>query len=212
MLFWMFTRDRWVERGEHLFAVWRLMLLLLLPFLWLCWFFVPHIFFPSRYYILVGKTSSLSLLCVSTWCAIVGVSYALAYFKFSNIPYSHISTYENLMHGNPVWYTCYIPTHRPHSFLISHFFFTHYLLPRRNIIPYICCVCAFFDFTSLSFSISILSFGFMTFYVFSPGFALQLFFLIQFNLNINYVRGIRCMLEIFMQSACTAITSSRTSP
>lgn len=212
MLFWMFTRDRWVERGEHLFGVWRLMLLLLLPFLWLCWFFVPHIFFPSRYYILVGKTSSLSLLCVSTWCAIVGVSYALAYFKFSNIPYSHISTYENLMHGNPVWYTCYIPTHRPHSFLISHFFFTHYLLPRRNIIPYICCVCAFFDFTSLSFSISILSFGFMTFYVFSPGFALQLFFLIQFNLNINYVRGIRCMLEIFMQSACTAITSSRTSP
>lgn len=176
MLFWMFTRDRWVERGEHLFAVWRLMLLLLLPFLWLCWFFVPHIFFPSRYYILVGKTSSLSLLCVSTWCVIVGVSYALAYFKFSNIPYSHISTYENLMHGNPVWYTCYIPTHRPHSFLISHFFFTHYLLPRRNIIPYICCVCAFFDFTSLSFSISILSFGFMTFYVFSPGFALQLFF------------------------------------
>lgn len=133
-------------------------------------------FFPSRYYILVGKTSSLSLLCVSTWCVIVGVSYALAYFKFSNIPYSHISTYENLMHGNPVWYTCYIPTHRPHSFLISHFFFTHYLLPRRNIIPYICCVCAFFDFTSLSFSISILSFGFMTFYVFSPGFALQLFF------------------------------------
>lgn len=43
--------------------------------------------------------------------------------NFINIPYTHTSrtwTYENLMHNNPVWYTCHTqyPLIRPHSPII----------------------------------------------------------------------------------------------
>lgn len=54
------------------------------------------------------STANVSLLpCTSCFIP----PYALAYFKFQHP--IHIWAYENLMHGNPVWYTCYIPIHRP---------------------------------------------------------------------------------------------------
>lgn len=68
-------------------------------------FFIFRLFLPwLLFFFSAAKTSSLSLLCTC-----FTISYALVYFKISTF-HTHIWAYENLMHGNPVWYTCYILT------------------------------------------------------------------------------------------------------